>query len=1096
MVKKKFKILSFLSLLVASFSFIGFVSNNQNETQPVEAASATDVDSYYSSLYDSSGNLKYTGSTLKSKLNTLISTGHTNKTYDDLASIYKTTDVSSSSSSKVVLYYTGEQRTWNFSSYASYDINREHVWCRSHFGTSSSSTGDEQTTPESDAHQVRPCDASLNSSRSNSYYDELSSYTSSDSYGNKWSNGLFYPQADYRGDVARICFYVATRYTNLGFVDGATTGATGTNYKMGNISALMKWNLLYDVSSTETKRNEAVAKIQGNRNPFIDHPEYAAYIWKDFNSTTKSIVDQYTYNITFNTNGGSSISTQEVLRNAKVVKPTNPTKSGTTFVGWYKNSSLTTAYDFSSKVTGDLTLYAKWADGTTGDSSSSGSIGNATTTEKGVIDFTAQGFSNAEVISQVIDSSNTVTATIDKGTSSYTPKYYEDGNALRVYAGNTITIKSTEAVKSIELVFGTGDGTNTITTNYSTFDDTTDTWTATGTNTKNIIFTIGGTTGNRRIQQMKVNFYNSSSSEETTSNSSNIDFTAQGYENGQVVTSVNDSTGSSTITFDTGSGSTSTKYYTSGSALRVYGGNTIKVSSTKNIKNIKFTFGTSDGTNTISANVGTFVSPLWTASDENTKEVIFSLSGTSGNRRITDITITFYDNISGGDSGSTGGDSGNTETNLEPSHIQTDIANLSTNKPTSYSGTRIYEVSGYWKLSTTSSTASTYGNGSIDDGNGYSIAIYGLSSSKSASVIWDSANSIYKYTNAIDFSSLGINDGDYIKVGLIYASSYDNYYAFYIGEGESASTDTNEFAKQTIETQLGFSYRCEEKEVSNTSTKSVVMDLTAQNYANQEAVTGLTKDGVTATFSKGTGKNDPKYYTNGTSLRFYANNTITISSSSNIKKIVLGFGTSDGTNVITANVGTYSSGTWTGSSTSVTFTLDSTTGTNRRLVSITTDIEQVVEGSSIQKIWSFDNFYLRFRTFVSEDVFTAQDENASYGLLINLSSNVSTSFNEISNAEFDATYTSANKYLNIPISSSQIKYENGSYVLSASLTNIPNTQLGTNVTAVFYVRNSETVSFSKTTSKSVKSIVDEYLSNTNELTTIQIEALNALKSSY
>ena len=71
MVNKKFKILSFFSLVLASVAFVGNI-NTKNNTEIVEAADATNSDTYYSSLYDSSGNLKYTGSTLKTKLKSLL----------------------------------------------------------------------------------------------------------------------------------------------------------------------------------------------------------------------------------------------------------------------------------------------------------------------------------------------------------------------------------------------------------------------------------------------------------------------------------------------------------------------------------------------------------------------------------------------------------------------------------------------------------------------------------------------------------------------------------------------------------------------------------------------------------------------------------------------------------------------------------------------------------------------------------------------------------------------------------------------------------------------------------------------------------------
>lgn len=69
-----------------------------------------------------------------------------------------------------------------------------------------------------------------------------------------------------------------------------------------------------------------------------------------------------TYTVTFNSNGGSAVDAKSVVSGNRVSKPTDPTKSGFVFGGWYSDEELTQAYDFTSSVTDDLTLYAKWSD--------------------------------------------------------------------------------------------------------------------------------------------------------------------------------------------------------------------------------------------------------------------------------------------------------------------------------------------------------------------------------------------------------------------------------------------------------------------------------------------------------------------------------------------------------------------------------------------------------------------------------------------------------------------------------------------------------------------------------------------------------------
>ena len=107
-----------------------------------------------------------------------------------------------------------------------------------------------------------------------------------------------------------------------------------------------------------------------------------------------------------------------------------------------------------------------------------------------------------------------------------------------------------------------------------------------------------------------------------------------------------------------------------------------------------------------------------------------------------------------------------------------------------------------------------------------------------------------------------------------------------------------------------------------------------QGYTNQQEITGYTGTNFSIAFDKGTNSNAPKYYTSGTAIRAYGGNTFTVSSDTKtIEKIEITFGSSDGSNAITTDVDTYKDGTWTGSASSVTFTIGGTTG-NRRLASI------------------------------------------------------------------------------------------------------------------------------------------------------------------
>lgn len=122
-----------------------------------------------------------------------------------------------------------------------------------------------------------------------------------------------------------------------------------------------------------------------------------------------------------------------------------------------------------------------------------------------------------------------------------------------------------------------------------------------------------------------------------------IDFSNQGYANAQEITSavIDDNV---SVTFDKGTNSNAPKYYNSGTAIRCYGGNFFTVACTSgNLTDITLTFGSSDGSNAITTDVESFVSPTWTG---EARSVTFTIGGTSGNRRIMGISVTYSSGIS------------------------------------------------------------------------------------------------------------------------------------------------------------------------------------------------------------------------------------------------------------------------------------------------------------------------------------------------------------------------------------------------------------------------------------------------------------------
>ena len=169
--------------------------------------------------------------------------------------------------------------------------NREHVWPNSHGGGSKGDAG--TPYPDADIHMPRPTISEENSDRGNSFYVEGMNSTSAG-----WDPSTAGYNANSRGEAARITFYctlvnsklvLAPNNTTPSGNDPVTGQSYGSGHTMGNLETLIKWNINYPVSQREQNRNEGAEYLQGNRNAFIDHPEYACKIWGNVNSTIRNM---------------------------------------------------------------------------------------------------------------------------------------------------------------------------------------------------------------------------------------------------------------------------------------------------------------------------------------------------------------------------------------------------------------------------------------------------------------------------------------------------------------------------------------------------------------------------------------------------------------------------------------------------------------------------------------------------------------------------------------------------------------------------------------------------------------------------------------
>ena len=120
------------------------------------------------------------------------------------------------------------------------------------------------------------------------------------------------------------------------------------------------------------------------------------------------------------------------------------------------------------------------------------------------IDFTNQGFTNAQSITEI--SGTNCTLTFSKGTNSNKPTFYTTGNAIRLYGSNSMTITAAKTMVKISLTFGTGDGSNDITTDVESYSE--GTWTGSA---QSVTFTVGGSSGQRRIKGVTITYSDSDS---------------------------------------------------------------------------------------------------------------------------------------------------------------------------------------------------------------------------------------------------------------------------------------------------------------------------------------------------------------------------------------------------------------------------------------------------------------------------------------------------------------------------------------------------------------------------------------------------------
>ena len=309
------------------------------------------------------------GKSLFDAVHVVAKVGYSSLGYSGLWTAYKTTDLRDNG--KIWDMYSDCSWTVGSDQCGGYSnecdcYNREHSIPKSWFGGSESGPG-------CDIFQVVPTDGYVNNRRSNYAFGEVSSasYTYDGAKlgsaknititggntiaGNtgasvSYSGTVFEPRDEYKGDFARGYFGTMIKWANgdyTAFTTGDGSKIFSSNYSTGafgltkyGVALLMKWHRQDPVSQKEIDRNNGIQQTQGNRNPFIDYPYLAEYIWGEKAGQTLNLADLITaYDSRFilgqsngSLEGGSTVDPVEKctvtwMVNGEVYTAGNPTLS-------------------------------------------------------------------------------------------------------------------------------------------------------------------------------------------------------------------------------------------------------------------------------------------------------------------------------------------------------------------------------------------------------------------------------------------------------------------------------------------------------------------------------------------------------------------------------------------------------------------------------------------------------------------------------------------------------------------------------------------------------------------------------------------------
>lgn len=350
------------------------------------------------------------GYTLKTQLYNIIK-GHTDKGYNGLWTTYSTSDRDNqyeNDNTIIDLYSENPTGTDPYTFFygtgqcGTYSVegdcyNREHMIPQSVFNSLAPMV--------SDAHFITPTDGKVNGYRANYPHGMVTSPTYTSQNGGKlgpnsntgiaagYTGTVFEPINEFKGDIARMYFYFATRYENTvsGYSYAMFDGSSNKVFTTPFLNILLAWNAQDPVSAREIARNNAIYARQNNRNPYIDHPEYVQKVWNPTADTQAP------------TAPGSLVSTSKTTASISISWAASTDNIAVTGYNIYVNSVLkTTVTNLSYTITGLLpstsySIYVKAKD-------AAGNLSLASTT---LMETTTSGTTAADLLfSEYIEGSS------------------------------------------------------------------------------------------------------------------------------------------------------------------------------------------------------------------------------------------------------------------------------------------------------------------------------------------------------------------------------------------------------------------------------------------------------------------------------------------------------------------------------------------------------------------------------------------------------------------------------------------------------------------------------------------------------------------